>query len=348
MRFLRPASGFILSGVAVVVLFRGTDWAAVRAALAEANVLLIAATLPLLLLLMLVRAFRWCQFFPDAPGITAWRAFKSLNIGYMVGNILPLQMGELARVYALGEQSRVSKARILATVAVERVFDVALLLVGALLLGPFIELPKLAAYALGSVVILLLVAVGGLVIAAFSRSLAERLTDPLILLMPARVERSLLRVRGSMLDGLAVLSDARQVFLIISWTALSWVMSAAMIYVLLRALHIDVPLTAAPFLLIATTLAFLLPSSPGAIGVYDAVVVTSLVTAFGVDRDQATSFALVAHACYAIPPTILGAYFWWSMSLRIPADPAGNWSSPSIGPRDEDATVPSGEPVVPT
>ena len=97
------------------------------------------------------------------------------------------------------------------------------------------------------------------------------------------------------------------------------------------------PATAAPFLLVATSLGFFVPSSPGALGVYEAISIRSLETVFSVAQEQATSYALVAHAFYLIPPTILGAiFFWWHhLNLRriqswsadgaseVPPQPAG-------------------------
>jgi len=60
------------------------------------------------------------------------------------------------------------------------------------------------------------------------------------------------------------------------------------------------------------------PSSPGAIGVYHAISIRTLTTVFDVPHDAAVSYALVVHALYLIPPTLMGAFFfWWShLSLR--------------------------------
>jgi uncharacterized membrane protein YbhN (UPF0104 family) len=125
--------------------------------------------------------------------------------------------------------------------------------------------------------------------------------------------------RSSILDGLSALSSTSTTIQVIGWTAASWFASAIAIYLMLRAFDLDVPVAAAPFLLVATTLGFFLPSSPGAIGVYDAISIRTLTEIFSVPHADAVSFALVAHAMYSLPPTILGAFFVMShrYSLRV-------------------------------
>ena len=54
-----------------------------------------------------------------------------------------------------------------------------------------------------------------------------------------------------------------------------------------------------------SSLGMLLPSSPGALGVYEAVAVTAL-TFYGVPRDQALAAALADHMVQFIPVTAAG------------------------------------------
>jgi uncharacterized protein (TIRG00374 family) len=320
LRYLKPAIGLAISALAVLLLARGTDWTAVRTGLTSANPALIAAVVPALLVTIGARAVRWKLFFREPAVARIPQTFRALNIGYMAGNVLPLQMGELVRAYALGEETGISKARILSTVAVERVLDVSVLLVAAVILGPIIGLPAPATFALCALVVAVVLALAIVLVAVVDRARAERWTDRLIRILPSRFEPDFMRVRDAMLDGVEDLGNVRTLVAMIAWTVAAWCLSAALVYMLLRAMQVDVPLAAAPFLLIVTTFAFFIPSSPGAVGVYDAAAVTALVTAFDVDRELATSYAIVAHASYLVPPTILGALFFWRMHLRLPKD----------------------------
>jgi len=88
-------------------------------------------------------------------------------------------------------------------------------------------------------------------------------------------------------------------------------------YLMLRAFSLHVPFAAAPFLLVATTFGFFVPSSPGAVGVWDAITIRSLTTVFSVPHAPATSFALVAHAIYSLLPTVIGAAFFIGHHLSL-------------------------------
>jgi len=62
-------------------------------------------------------------------------------IGFMGNNVLPVRLGELARVLVLGREFNLSKTAVLSSVVLERVFDTATILIffgGSLLL---VELP---------------------------------------------------------------------------------------------------------------------------------------------------------------------------------------------------------------
>lgn len=338
MRNLRIAGGFVISGIALYIAFRGVDWREAGGAIRDANVWLLAAALPVLLLLFVVRAYRWRLLLYPTSDVSVFSCFAALNIGYAAGNLLPLQMGELARAYVLGEAAGIPKARVLSTIAVERLLDVIILLTLAVSLVPFVALPAPASASLALVIAVVAAAVTGITIAVLDRPRVERWIERMAGAMPERAGAQIRRFSGSLLDGLSAIGDARMLFAIIAWSLISWTVSAAVVWLLLQAFSLDVPLSAAPFLLVVTTLAFFIPSSPGSVGVYDAVAVRSLVGVFGVAQGAATSYAIVAHAFYLVPATLLGAFFFWRHQATLRGMRA--WSDDST-PRIDSARTPA-------
>ena len=85
---------------------------------------------------MWARAWRWSYLFP--PGPRPSHLFRSLLIGYMGNNLLPLRAGEVVRVYIASRHGpRFWTA--FATVVVERVLDglaIGLIVAGLLLVVP--------------------------------------------------------------------------------------------------------------------------------------------------------------------------------------------------------------------
>ncbi|MGB2694255.1 MAG: lysylphosphatidylglycerol synthase transmembrane domain-containing protein, partial [Dehalococcoidia bacterium] len=164
MPYVRIAVGLIISCIALYLAFAGIEWSAVKAAVIESNHWLLIGALPVLFVYIVMRAQRWRLLFNSNERVPLLSAFGALNVGYLAGGVLPLQLGELVRVYVLGEVEKISKARVLSTVAVERLFDVFVLLVLLGILVPFIDLPRTVA--VGAIALLCIFIVATLVVVA--------------------------------------------------------------------------------------------------------------------------------------------------------------------------------------
>lgn len=318
MRHLRWFVGLAVSAAALYAAFVGVEWGPVRESLLDANYLPLAATIPLLITLFFIRAQRWRLLLQPESNVSLLSTFGALNVGYLASVILPLQLGELARAYVLGETQGIAKVRLLSTIAVERVLDVLVLLVLLGVLIPFVDLPDAA---LVTAILVFLLALGlalVILVTVVDRPRAEASIKRLGRLLPRSVRATGLRWGSSLLDGTTALSHPRIFAKVLFWTLLSWFTSATVIYLIMQAFSLDVPVAAAPFVLVATTFGFFVPSSPAAIGVYDAISIRSLTTVFSVAQESATAYALVAHAIYVLPSAVLGGAYlaWQGISLR--------------------------------
>ena len=69
--------------------------------------------------------------------------------------------------------------------------------------------------------------------------------------------------------------------------------------------HLGLSVLAGLLVTIATGLSLVLPSSPGAVGVFEAAALVGL-KAYGIDKADALSFALVLHAVNFLPYVFAG------------------------------------------
>jgi len=76
----------------------------------------------------LVRALRWKIILNPVRKIGFWHAFHPVMIAFTINCILPGRLGELARPAILHKQDKVEFSKVLATVVVERAFDILTLL----------------------------------------------------------------------------------------------------------------------------------------------------------------------------------------------------------------------------
>src|SRR5439155_11617866 len=103
----------------------GEAWAAFR----SSDPWWLLPALAALVVTVFVRAVRWRFLFaretrPPLPAVAG-----ALLVGYFFNNVLPARAGEAARVVALNRSTRTPRAEVVATVALDRAYDVASLLV---------------------------------------------------------------------------------------------------------------------------------------------------------------------------------------------------------------------------
>jgi uncharacterized protein (TIRG00374 family) len=308
-------SGLLLSILFGYLAFRDADLGEVGEALGDANPVYLLPAGAALALGVAVRAWRWQLLFEHGRRPPFGLVANALLIGYLFNTILPARPGELARVQVLGTRAGISRAEVLATVVLERIYDLFVLIALLALAAPF--LPHVgwlnAALALGLVLGLSLAA-GALFVRRYGRRGARALLRPLTLLPRIDAERIDL-LAASAVNGLAAIRATRLALIALLVSALSWLLLAVSGWFLLLGTEIDEGFAAALLVLVATNLVLVLPSSPAGLGAFEAAAVLALA-AYGVGREQALSYALVLHAVNALPYIAVGYLALWLSTRR--------------------------------
>ncbi len=139
-RALRLAlTALILIGL--VLFARTVKWHATWAAIRDADrgVLLLAAAVNMLSLA--IKGVRWWIFLRPVGAGSLWMAVKATFAGAGLNNILVANGGEAARVIFVARAAHVQSAKILATLALERMFELIGYIVLLALAVSFLELP---------------------------------------------------------------------------------------------------------------------------------------------------------------------------------------------------------------
>jgi hypothetical protein len=304
------ALGFAITAAFAYLAVRNAHLDEVWSALRESNSWWLAPAFALLVLAVLLRAVRWWSLFaaPTRPPLR--EVGGALLVGYLFNNVLPLRAGEAARVVALKRRAGTSRAETAATVVVERAYDLVALLALLFVIAPWLpEVTWLDAAAVLAAVLAAGIAATIAVVAIWGERPVLALLRPLRRVAPVSEER-LERVAASTIGGLAGLRSPRIAMTAFAWTALSWIALAASCAALLEgfdtAIASDDVLLAGLLVVIATNLALVLPSSPAAIGVFEAATLVAL-GAYDVDDSTALSYALVLHALNLVPYLVVGA-----------------------------------------
>jgi len=300
--------GIAISLVCLALVLRNVDYRKVLDALRTADYIwLIPASVPYVGTIA-SKVFRWQLLFPDEyQPLRRRNLFSALMISYALNTILPARLGELARAYVVGETERVSKSLALSTIVVEKVLDVLTLLLFLILLLPFVMLPswiQRTALIMAPLFLGLLAVILGL---TYRRERTLRLASSVLKRIPRLDADQVLKSVESALAGFDVLRSPRRNAVLWGWSFVVWATGALFILFVMYAFHIDAPPAAAVLLLCVTSLGMTVPSSPGYIGVYHWLVVSTLLI-FNVNRESALSFAFALHALTFLPLTLAGIF----------------------------------------
>jgi glycosyltransferase 2 family protein len=326
MRFgWRGALGVIISAGALYWALRGVHFSEVAAHLRRANVPLLLLSAVTATAIFPLRARRWRPILdPVAPGLAFVELWRPTAIGMMVSNLFPARAGEPARAFALTrETDRVPFSTAFASVAVDRVFDAAIVLL--LMAGATLD-PR---FAPGAVVFgqpVSKVMLSGVVFAAAVMAVLYALV-----FMPHRImaawswlARHTVRrwdERGrsmisSFARGLEVLRSPGRFAAVFGWALLHWLVNALAFWIAFQAVGIEAPFTAALFLQGLISIGVALPAAPGFFGLFE-LFGTAGLALYGVPRDLAVTWAITFHLLSFIPITVMGGYYFVHLGLRL-------------------------------
>lgn len=305
---LWQVAGALLVGAACLWFsLRGVQLAAFRAELTDFSPALVALATASVILVAAAKALRWQWLYGSLGRERPWRVhFGILMIAQMLNLVIPIRLGEVARLGLMRQEGR-PVGITFGTIVVEKGLD--LLAVGliALLLTPLVLLPAAWPEAgftgplLGLLIFLFLLAIN-----RFQAPLL-RLVDGIPVPRNQRlawfVSRALKGARAVLIS-MAELRGA-QLVRVAALTAAIWLVSLATVYVMLEAFGLRVGWGAALALMLALTSSNWAPTPPAMIGVVGAVTVAVLAP-FGVDQTRALALGTVLNAVLVGPPVLIG------------------------------------------
>lgn len=311
-------SGFALSLVFLVLIFRKVDIAASLASLRSANYWFVALGSCVYLASFFPRGLRWRSLLWRVHRPPLGHLIRVLLIGFMANNVLPLRLGEFFRAYVLGVKEDISKATTFATIVLERVAD-GLTLVLALsvisLIYPFPAWVKgtgiaAAALFLGALVFLLAL--------THSERVVVRLAHALLRPAPAGLRDRVIALLHSFADGLHFLRSAPDVLAVAALSLVIWGFELG-VYTLVTRLGFGLllPVPVVLLLLIVINFSILIPSAPAYVGPFQAAAVTVLTQAAGIDKSVALSVSWVLWATMVLPVIVIGLILLSTENLSL-------------------------------
>ncbi len=262
---------------------------------------------------LMLRSWRWGILLAPVRRLRFGQIFFSLLVGYAANNVLPARLGELLRADFLGRRYGVSRLSVVGTIVVERLFDV-VVFIGFFFAGTAALHDARDSRVAPILRTVELVTVGCVVLILVLLVLLRLRHKP----FPAAI--SFLEQRLKLLaQGLHLITGVQEIALLSAATLVVWTADTLAIWLLARALGID--LTPLPMLFVMgiSCLAALIPAAPGNIGAQQ----YALVLAFellGLSGVGGFGLATLAQGCFLAGSTLVGGslYLLASFSAGAP------------------------------
>ncbi|MEQ1638519.1 MAG: lysylphosphatidylglycerol synthase transmembrane domain-containing protein [Methylococcales bacterium] len=310
MKIIKLCIGLLFAGGFVWLIIRQLDVNELMQLFATARLDVLAAALLAFLIGYACRIARWQVMLKrDNPQLRWLDCAGPLLASFAANNVLPFRAGDVMRTFAFNKQLGSNSSTVLATLFVERLLDLLMVLVllgGALV---FFELDVNRFAGVGAAALIFL-AIAILTVLFFPRlfmPLANLVSNTVTRFLPdfgaklgSWIENALLTLDH--LSGAGIMSN------LIGWSLAAWLAEGGVF------LYSAVALSAlpAPFAswlaLPVGTLATLIPSTPGYVGTFDYFIVRAM-TALNNPLTAATAYALLVHIVLWLPPTLIGGLY---------------------------------------
>jgi uncharacterized protein (TIRG00374 family) len=336
--------GIVFSGAAIYVSFRNVPLSQLFEYMKNIDLWWAVFSVLVGLASYLLRALRWQIILMPVKKIGFWHTFHPLSIAFMINCILPGRMGELARPAILYKRDQVAFSKGLATVGVERIFDLVALLflfiviMGSIEINPRLSLDfngylinrsmlqtiwsgmlKAGIVLIGLIVLLMLPAVRKAI-----SSLMYWVPYPLFF-TSARYRQDLgmklHETSRTVLDNIAlgfeVLKSPVKIIACLILSLATWLMIFCSFYVLtLGCSGVAVTFLQASAVTMFICFFIMLPSVPGYWGIWEIGGIYGLML-FGVPKIQAAGATLAFHAFQIFPIIFIGMFSAWVTGVNI-------------------------------
>jgi uncharacterized protein (TIRG00374 family) len=317
--------------VVMLVLFaRKVNWHDTWRTMQTASMPVLLAAALVNLASIVVKGVRWWVFLRPVGAPSLPLALRATFAGAGLNNVLVANGGEAARVVFVARSAHVPSARVLATLALERLFELVGYVVLLSLAASFLTLPgsleRVKPFAM-----LVLVAMAALLVWLLRRpDVVETVAGP----RPATWYGRLREYGARFVRTIGQVSSAPRFVAALMLSVLAWALQVATYHLTAQSAHLPITIVGTVAALLAVNLGFALRATPGNVGVFQAAYAAT-AAAFGLDYDKAVAVAFLIQAQQILPVTLLGVAlapeFIFGKAKRRATDPAGEIPSTSRG-----------------
>lgn len=253
------------------------------------------------IVLRVIIALRWHKLLDIVPGNKFGTTLNYTNIGYFANNFLPARLGDVIKSYLFAKKKNYNKTQVFTSAVVERVFDLiglSLLFVIAVLRY---DIPE--DILRGGIIFIAVLAVISLIVLLMIKKKSS-IDQKLIGSSKYKIVNFIKDKISSILRYLQNYFHIKDLIYLFGTTALIWFLYVFAGFLIVDKLSGTLSWDASMLSLIFLGVSFILPSTPGNVGVHQFACVLAF-SILGLDKTQAVAFSFY----YQIPVIIISVIF---------------------------------------
>jgi uncharacterized protein (TIRG00374 family) len=308
--------GILFSAVFLYLSLRGVQWGKILEGLDGVRyVYLLPAALATLVSLVL-RSVRWGVILSPIAKVGQKRLMPITFVGFLAIVLVPMRIGEAMRPYLLSSAKIAPFSSALATIFVERVFDLIALLGILLVVVMFSPVPpwllKSGYSSFGALVLLVM-----FMCALYLRTdFTLRLLGPVLRVLPHRYREMFEAFVRRFVEGFSIIASPGRLLGTVVLSLAIWAIYMLGIYFLFFFQGLQLSLFAAGTVLIVTVIGISIPTAPGMVGNFQFACIVAL-TLFNIPKDDAFLFSMFYYMMGIVLIMVLGLACFPAVNISI-------------------------------
>ncbi len=306
---LGSLAGFAVGLTFLWLALRKADLVLALASLRQADPAWCLAVFGAGLLFMLIKTWRWGWLLKPVAEPQFQVMQRAIYVGSAANMVIP-HVGEVLRSSLLARNSTVPAGTALGSIAVERILDMAAVLLISIPVLLFdgrapaavwqVAMAALAIAALGCAAVLDLLTPDGRL---------RRLAGGLAGLLPARMTARVAHQGQRLIEGLGTLAGRRRLPAALGLSVLQWSCVVFAIWASAQAVDLPASLSAAVAVFVLGVVGLTLPSAPATLGTTQLAFVIGMAMA-GAPATAALAASFVYTACFIVSLMVIGGVWW--------------------------------------
>ncbi len=308
--------GVIFTALGLYLFLKDVDLPKLALALYSVKISTLIAISLLAVLTLHLRSLRWKLILPDIPETTKKYLFSNVMIGFMINNILPARIGELARAFILWRKNHFSATVCIGTLILERILDACVFL--TFFIVPVFLLPQCSAllpYALGASAIVLFVIAGLILYVTFQTAMVKT-GNWFVSKTPEKIQDRVIKIVRELASNLGWLYSPKRVVMVLLLSFTTSLCYPVMIILLAGSGTMSFGLLEGMFAQAFAAFGAAIPLAPGYVGTLHAVMLQGL-NILGMNIDHSRALIIIYHAINYIVITLIGLYFFFKEDISF-------------------------------